>query len=89
MSFPSPSSERLFVCMIVQPNEHNESCQRLLEHQLWNAHGIPLIRATMKQIKDRATIREKDGALILSVHAQTVRAACAASDWLMRDALHM
>ncbi|KAJ8604808.1 hypothetical protein CTAYLR_001001 [Chrysophaeum taylorii] len=44
----SVSSPR--VAMVVQPNERNQMDQRMLEHALWDDHGIPMQRVTLKEL---------------------------------------
>jgi glutathione synthase len=44
------------VMMIVQPGENNVYDQRWIEQQLLQRHGISLIRRTLKQVHERATL---------------------------------
>jgi len=41
-----------FILFLCQPNERNLFDQKLLEHALWENHGIPVIRMTLKEVHD-------------------------------------
>jgi glutathione synthetase len=47
---------RVVVLMVVAPDERNVVDQRGIEHQLWRAHRVPLVRASLSQIAERATL---------------------------------
>lgn len=50
---------------IVQPKERNTMDQRLLEYQLWERHGIPVVRKSLLQMSNECTIAD-DGTLMLT-----------------------
>jgi len=52
------------VLMVVQPTETNVSDQRLVEYELWNTHGIPMIRRTLAEINDNAKLDSKKNLII-------------------------
>ena len=54
----------LAVLMVVQPNERNVVDQRGIEHTLWKEHGVPLVRATLADVKANGSIGA-DGKLLL------------------------
>ena len=55
--FPSSDVPRR-VAMVVQPGERNQMDQRMLEHGLWEGHGVDLRRVTLLDVE------ENDGRLI-------------------------
>jgi len=48
----------LAVLMIVQPNEGNSTDQRLLEYYLWENYRIPVIRRTLTEVAERASLTQ-------------------------------
>lgn len=44
------------VVMVVQPNERNVIDQRGIEHALWDGHAVPLVRATLRELSECATL---------------------------------
>ena len=49
--FPSSDVPRR-VAMVVQPGERNQMDQRMLEHGLWEGHGIDLRRVTLLDVEE-------------------------------------
>jgi len=52
------------VLIVVQPTETNVSDQRLVEYELWNTHGIPMIRRTLAEINDNAKLDLKKNLIL-------------------------
>jgi glutathione synthase len=53
------------VLFVVQEGETNTVDQRLLEFQLFQRHGIPVLRASLGTINAHATLSKDDGRLVL------------------------
>jgi len=53
------------VVMIVQPNERNAFDQRWIEYNLFEKHGVKLIRKSLAEIQQEATLEGPDKKLII------------------------
>lgn len=53
------------VLMVVQPTERNVIDQRGVDHQLWHAHGVPMVRASLGDIRRTAALSGVRKALVL------------------------
>lgn len=61
------------IVFVVQPNEANAIDQRWLEYNLWDHHGIKVLRKTLAEVEAQATL--KDGAkraLVIDGHEVAV-----------------
>jgi len=54
------------VLMVVQPTERNVIDQRGVDHQLWHAHGVPMVRASLADLQRTATLSADRKALLLT-----------------------
>lgn len=54
------------VVMIVQPNERNAFDQRWIEYNLFEKHGVKLIRKTLAEIQQEATLEGPDKKLMIN-----------------------
>ena len=52
------------VAFVTQPAERNIMDQRLIEHALWENHGVRSIRVTLASLATGAVLRPSDGALM-------------------------
>lgn len=62
-SLRRPNAGTLATAMVVQPGERNQMDQRKLEHNLFDEHGVRLLRVTLRELADRALLAT-DGALL-------------------------
>lgn len=72
------------VLFVVQEGETNTVDQKLLEFALWEAHQIPVVRRSMKQLHAELVLDDKNGALYLESHEIAViyfRAGYAPTDY--------
>ena len=53
------------VLFVVQPNETNTVDQRMLEFALWKNHKVPVVRMSLAELYEKATIDETNGQLVI------------------------
>ena len=53
------------VLMVVQDDERNILDQQILEQELWKKYKIPMVRRTLKEIKEQGSLSKTDGVLRL------------------------
>ncbi|KAJ3015171.1 hypothetical protein HKX48_004752 [Thoreauomyces humboldtii] len=73
--------------MIVQPGERNAFDQRWIEYRLFEDHKVPLIRCTLEEINDDATLEGSGKQLMMWGHEVAVvyyRAGYAPTDYLSK-----
>ncbi|GLE07522.1 hypothetical protein PINS_up017949 [Pythium insidiosum] len=63
------------IVFVVQPNEANSIDQRWIEYNLWNHHGIRVIRKTMAEMHVEAKLEERNGKRLLMIDGQEVAVA--------------
>jgi glutathione synthetase len=60
------TNNKAVILFVVQPNETNTVDQRLLEFQLWRAHGCAVVRKSLAEIATSVTVDATDGRLLLN-----------------------
>lgn len=63
--FVTGAGTRPTVLFVVQPNETNTVDQRLFEFALWKKHKIPVVRMSLAEIHEKATLDEDTGKLVI------------------------
>uniref|UniRef100_H3H115 Glutathione synthetase n=1 Tax=Phytophthora ramorum TaxID=164328 RepID=H3H115_PHYRM len=73
------------VMFVVQPNEANAIDQRWLEYNLWEHHGIRVLRRTMADVNARGKLVERDGKRTLMIDGHEVAVAYFRSAYTPND----
>ncbi|KAF1793688.1 Pre-ATP-grasp domain [Phytophthora cactorum] len=73
------------VMFVVQPNEANAIDQRWLEYNLWEHHGIRVLRRTMAEVDARGKLVERDGKRTLVIDEREVSVAYFRSAYTPND----
>ncbi|ETI36743.1 glutathione synthetase [Phytophthora nicotianae CJ01A1] len=73
------------VMFVVQPNEANAIDQRWLEYNLWEHHGIRVLRRTMAEVDARGKLVERDGKRTLVIDEHEVSVAYFRSAYTPND----
>lgn len=60
------------IVFVVQPNEANAIDQRWLEYNLWDHHGIKVLRKTLAEVEAQATLKDAKRALVIDGHEVAV-----------------
>ncbi|GMF43075.1 unnamed protein product [Phytophthora fragariaefolia] len=70
---------------VVQPNEANAIDQRWLEYNLWEDHGVRVLRRTMADVDARGQLVERDGKRTLVIDGHEVSVAYFRSAYTPND----
>ncbi|OWZ03021.1 Glutathione synthetase [Phytophthora megakarya] len=73
------------VMFVVQPNEANAIDQRWLEYNLWEHHGIRVLRRTMAEVNAAGKLVERDGKRTLAIDGREVAVAYFRSAYTPND----
>ncbi|RLN97338.1 hypothetical protein BBJ28_00003415 [Nothophytophthora sp. Chile5] len=75
-SLPWKATTAAIVLFVVQPNEANAIDQRWLEYNLWEHHGVSVLRRTMAEINARGVLKKReDGKQALDIDGHEVAVA--------------
>ncbi|KAG6580005.1 Glutathione synthetase [Phytophthora cinnamomi] len=73
------------VMFVVQPNEANAIDQRWLEYNLWEDHGVRVLRRTMADVDARGKLVERDGERTLVIDGHEISVAYFRSAYTPND----
>ncbi|KAG7388887.1 hypothetical protein PHYPSEUDO_011721 [Phytophthora pseudosyringae] len=73
------------VMFVVQPNEANAIDQRWLEYNLWEHHGVRVLRRSMAEVDAHAKLVERDGKRTLVIDGREVSVAYFRSAYTPND----